>query len=134
MSVYKLVRSMYMLSTTTYFTIQDHAPILLYSIEMATTPGEEYDLDLDEHAETISNHGGTTSANFWIFDWDINAGEVRIADLKEQLDCRQFEYDPETGCLLAVTNDRSPLGRWEWTNHPYLYREGKLIYVGYEAV
>lgn len=134
MSVYKLVRSMYMLSTTTYFTIQDHVPVLLYSIEMATTPGEEYNLDLDENAETISNHGGTTSANFWIFDWDINSGEVRIADLREQLDCIQFEYDPETGCLLAVTNDRSPLGRWVWTDHPYLYREGKLIYVGEEAV
>ena len=70
------------------------------------------------------------SVNYRIYEWDIDAGEVHVADVIEQLDCVQFWYDSAKECFLAATNDRSPLGRWEWTNHPYLYRGGNLIYVG----
>lgn len=99
--------------TTTYFTIQENTPILLYSLPGT---GRQCDVDDDGQMETISNGGLSTSPNYLLYEWKVDAGEVCVADLREQLSCDTLVFDEADGCFAADKKiDR------EWVRSKYQY-------------
>ena len=108
--------------TTTYFTIRENTPILLYSLPGT---GNQYDVDEDGEVETISNGGLSTSPNYLLYEWKVDAGEVCVADLREQLSCDTLVFHGEDGCFAADKKIGS-----EWFSSKYQYDGAYLEKVG----
>lgn len=99
--------------TTTYFTIRENTPILLYSLPGT---GRQCDVDEDGQVETISNGGLSTSPNYLLYEWKVDAGEVCVADLREQLSCDTLVFDDADGCFAA---DKKIGSEWFCSKYQY---------------
>ena len=99
--------------TTTYFTIREDTPVLLYSLPGT---GRQCDVDEDGQVETISNGGLSTSPNYLLYEWNVDAGEVCVADLREQLSCDTLVFDDADRCFAADKKIGS-----EWICSKYQY-------------
>lgn len=108
--------------TTTYFTIRENTPILLYSLPGT---GRQCDVDEDGQEETISNGGLSTSPNYLLYEWKVDAGEVCVADLREQLSCDTLIFDDADGCFAADKKIGS-----EWVRSKYQYDGTYLEKIG----
>ena len=99
--------------TTTYFTIRENTPVLLYSLPGT---GRQCDVDEDGQVETISNGGLSTSPNYLLYEWNVDAGAVCVADLREQLSCDTLVFDDADRCFAADKKIGS-----EWICSKYQY-------------
>lgn len=108
--------------TTTYFTIRENTPILLYSLP---GNGRQFDVDEDGQVETISNGGLSTSPNYLLYEWKVDVGEVCVADLREQLSCDTLVFYDEGGYFSADKKIGS-----EWIRSKYQYDGTYLEKIG----
>ena len=118
-TIYKLQREEeFDIVTTTYFAIDNNTPVLLYSIPGF---GKQCDIDNDGQIETIANSGLSTSPNYLLYEWDIDANEIHIADLRKQLSCDVLVFDDAELCFIAAEK----MGN-EWHRTTYEYQEPYL--------
>lgn len=118
-TIYEVIRGEnFDVITTTYFSIDNDIPILLYSIPGI---GEQYDIDQDGQVETIANGGLSTSPNYLLYEWALDAGEIHIADLRTQLSCDTVVFDD-----AALSFDAGKRIDAEWYHDYYKYVGGYL--------
>lgn len=108
--------------TTTYFAIRESTPILLYSIPGT---GKQYDVDEDGQLETVANGGMSTSPNHLLYEWNIDANEIYIADLRQQLSCDTLVFNDAEWCFVA----EKKIGN-EWYSGSYKYYGTYLEKIG----
>ena len=118
-TIYEVIRGEnFDVVTTTYFSIDNDIPILLYSIPGI---GEQYDIDQDGQVETIANGSLSTSPNYLIYEWALDAGEIHTADLRKQLSCDTVVFDD-----AALSFDAGKRIDAEWYHDYYKYVGGYL--------
>ncbi len=112
---------------TSYFTIRDDIPYLLYDMPGI---GGQYDLDGDGSVETVSNAGSSVFIQDVLYEWHTGAETVGLLPLSEALGCDIASYNPDDNLIYTyhfIYDDKGGVTEPPAKGSLYRYTGGKLV-------